>query len=423
MNQEIMFSIDKDTIEIDGMDALVQFTRYNPFEPELFLDGLELSEDLTTRFGTVMYAKGIQLTSEHIARLMKLQKSNPTLDFNFKINRSAKLIQNFRHEIKEQIFSLFNRNKKNTVYLDFLKQIDKYLEDFVDEILSDENIILLLYQMRFICKSSNKNKSALFMAHSINVALISLAIAASKSYEKLVNNSKSKLIDICKAGLFHNYGAITRIDSILDASPDNRLKLYWDANFDGYSSMDNFNLGSEIKDTFRFIYKYYMGKRDFINNNAWPSIMANIVLVAEIFLQKESGLFSEQQNVRKIIDNLNVRVAENELNERAVRALTVGLNLQDIFDFYKELDDLIKECPYNSAVPYPLIGFKSPTIFVCKDEVLKCKHIESSIIAVTLLHDIGKLKKGKYCRCWLLTPKLTSFYKKHYRTIKSTPHK
>ena len=418
MNQEDIFSIEKDTIEINGMDTLVQFTRYNPYDTEIFLDGLELSEDLTNKFGTILYSKGTEMTPTHIARLVELRESNPTMDFYFRIERSARLIQTFRNEIKEQIFTIFNRQKRANVYSDFLTQLDANLDNFIDEVLSEENITLLLYQMRFICQTSEKNKSALFMEHPINAALISLAIASSKIYEKVIGKSKTKLIDVCKAALFHNYGALRKIDTILEAHEDHKFNMYWEANRDGYSSMDNIELSHDIKDALKFIYEYHTGRRDFINKADWPAIMANIVLVSIIFLQKESGMFGEPQKVRKIVDRLNVRVAEKELNERAVRALTYGLNLQDLFDFYKELNDLIRMCPLNSAVPYPLVGFKSPTIFICKKEVLECKFIETSMKAVNLLHPMGELKKGKYRRCRLLTPRLIAFYKKHYRAIK-----
>jgi len=418
MKSDSLFSIDDETIDINGMDAMVQFTRFNPFDPELFLDGLELSTDLTNKFGTVLYASGTKISPKHMARLVELRESNPQLDFYFRINRSAKLIQTFRTEIKENIISIFNRQKKTNVYSDFLAEVSESLDTFIDEILAEENITLLLYQMRFICQASKKDKSTLFMEHPLNVALISLAIASSKTYAAFIAKSKTKLLDVCKAGLFINQGSLTRINEILDAPDELRRKYYWDANRDGYLAMEHTPLSYDVKDALRYIYGYHNGRRDFIDKLEWPAILANIVLVADLFLQYENGLFSEPQQARKIVDRLNVRVAEQQLNELAVRALTLGLNLRDIFDFYRELNNLIRKCPYNCAAPYPLVGFKSPTIFVCRDDVLKCKYIEASLKAVNLLHDMGQLKKGQYRRCWLLTPRLISFYKSHYRAIK-----
>jgi hypothetical protein len=100
--------------------------------------------------------------------------------------------------------------------------------------------------------------------------------------------------------------------------------------------------------------------------------------------------------------------------------LTLGLNLTDIFDFYEEMDRLINKCPYDSAVPYPLTGFNSPSIFVCKKRVNKCRYLELSVKAVNLITKLGELQPGEYNRCKLLTPELMSFYDEHYEEIKQT---
>lgn len=418
MNDSDMFSIDKDTIDINGMDAMVELTGYKPFDTDDFLEGLELSEDLVNKFGTVLYAKGTTITPNHLARLIELRASNPALDFFFRINKSAKLVQEFRSVIKEQIFSLFSRQVRTNIYGEFLKGIGDNLENFINDILSEENITLLMYQMRFVSRATHKDKSTLFMEHPVNVALIALAIASSKPFETIIGKSKTKLLDVCRAGLFHNYGALMHLSDILDTTDELRLKLYWDSIREGIKTIDNSNLGYEIRDALTLLCDYQTGRTDSIHKPDWTSVLANIIIVSELFLRRESGLFSEPQQVKKIVDQLNVRVAENRLGERPVLALTIGLNLLDIFDFYRELNSLIRKCPYNSAVPYPLVGFKSPTIFVCKNDVVECKYIEGSLKAVNLLHDMGELKRGQYRRCWLLTPKLISFYKKHYRAIK-----
>ena len=163
-------------------------------------------------------------------------------------------------------------------------------------------------------------------------------------------------------------------------------------------------LKSEILKAIQYICEYNFGIKGFITSRKWPATIANIVLVAEMFLQKESGLFSKPQKARDVVDQLNVLMMEKELNEFAVQALTLGLNLIDIFDFYKELDHIMGKCPYDySRVPYPLTGFKSPSLFICKKEKTECRHIESSLYAVDLQKSIGKLSPGNtadagYCR-------------------------
>ena len=98
--------------------------------------------------------------------------------------------------------------------------------------------------------------------------------------------------------------------------------------------------------------------------------------------------------------------------------LFATLFLGEIFDFYKELNNLIKECPYDSGVAYPLLSFQSPTLFVCRKGVTVCQHIDSSKKAVNIVKPLGELKPGRYHLCLYLTNKLKTFYKKHYVEIK-----
>ena len=100
----------------------------------------------------------------------------------------------------------------------------------------------------------------------------------------------------------------------------------------------------------------------------------------------------------------------------------IGLNLQDIFDFYQEIGNLTKQCVNDeeTAVPYPLTGFQSPTLFVCKKDIVNCSHYEGGVKAVNLVKKLGELAPGEYKRCKLLTPKLIQFYKEHYGEIKET---
>ena len=424
MSQYDIFSIEHDSIDLDGIEAIMEFARYNPNEPNLFLDGLLLSEDLTTTSGT-LYTQGTEITPERIERLLQLRESNPSLELLFKIKRSAKLIQKFRSDIKKQINEIFTHRQKTKVFHDLLSHISENIDSFIDELLSDENITMAIYKMRFICESTKTKRSLSFFNHSLNVTLISLAIASSEQFANTVGKDKEKLVEICKVALFHNYGALTRIDNILKTSEDKWLDLYCDANRNGISSMDNLKFGFDIIEPIRLICGYYMGEKDFIRRNEWAATIANIILVADIFLQRESGLFGAPQQIKEIVDRLNVKVVEKELNDTAVQALTLGLNMQDIFDFYQELNKLNKLCPYDySGVPYPLTGFKSPTLYICKNDVTQCKFIERSLYSVKLIRSMGELKPGKYHRCFLLTLKLGNFYKKHYKSIKqNTTHK
>jgi len=394
----------------NSLDIIAQFTRYNSNEPEFFLEGLELAEDLITQSG-ILYTKGTEISPPRIARLLKLKESNPNLEFSFKLNRSIKLIGKIRTEIKDKMKELYTRSKGNKIYGDLLANISNNIDEIIDEILEEENIALAIFKMRIICENSSSTSSTRFFNHSLNVLLISLAIASSEQFKDIIGNNKPRLKDISMVAIFHNYGALSNIEKIMNA--EDRYSMYWDENRKGYSSLEELPFSSDILHAIQFLCEYYVGSKDFINKEEWPAIMADIVLVADIFLRKESGLFHDPQNVRDIVDQLYLKMIEKEFNEKVIKALTLGLNLQDILDFYQEINRLMGYCKHKSAVPYPLTSFKSPTIFVCKKDIIKCKFIEPSKYSVSLFKPLGELKPGKYHRCVILTKMLSKFYQEY----------
>ena len=422
MKHDELFSAENDTIELDGIDSLIMFTRFNPSNPDKFLKGLELVEDLKTDTGAILYTQGTEISAERIERLLQIRKSNPKVAMVFKIKRSAKLIQTFRDEICGRLMELFERRKGTRAFRKLMAGIDQDIESSVTQILADESTILAIYKVKFLCESVKEKRSFLFLDHAINVAIFSAAVASSEPYSAVVGGDKAKLLEIVKAALFHNYGSLLQIDSVLEAPADKRFDRYWEANRNGYFSLGSLQLSSEIMDAIRNLCEYYAGRKDFITSQEWPATMANIMLVVDAFLQAESDLFKEPQPVRLVVDNLNLKLMENEYNALAVKALTLGLNLQDIFDFYLEMDKLVKECVKDdeTAFPFPMTGFQSPTIFVCRKNVADCPHFEGSLKAVNLLKKMGDLQPGKYHRCKFLTPRILRFYKKHYEAIKDT---
>ncbi|MFC1538796.1 hypothetical protein ACFL6H_05175 [Candidatus Latescibacterota bacterium] len=412
-------SIEHNTIDIIGIEKLVEFTRYNPHKSNDFLQDLELAEDLNIKSGAALYPSGTVITQSKIARLIKLKESSPGLELVFKFKRSPKLLNNFRKEIKIHFDELLKHNNKNKVFRQFLSGIGKNVGSFIDDVFKDDKITLLIYKMMFICDSSKSKKAMLYFTHSLNVAIFSLAIASSKNYNEIINKDNKKLKDVFIAGLLHNYGAIIWIEKILKVSEEKMLNLYWDENRNGYYYLGLLRFSFDIMDSIRYLCEYHMDRKDFIQRNGWADTIANVVLVVELFLREENGLFGLPQGMREIVDGLNVKIMEKKLNDLAVQTLTTELMLQDIFDFYEELQSLSDECLFeNSSVPYPVTGFKSPTLFVCSKQIDKCPYIEASVKAISLIKDMGVLKAGKYQRCLLLTPKLFTFYKKHYKEIK-----
>ena len=415
-----LLSLEGEDIVIQGLDTIIKFTRFHPSNVDVFFDGLVLAEDLKADTGTILYTKDNEISHERVAKLLRLRESNPSLDFAFKIKRSEDLFNKFREEIKQRMLKLLKRRQSTKVFRNLMVDVASPVESFFDQILADENITLSLYQIRFICESAKSQRSILYSDHAINMALFSLAIASNEKFKDVVGKDKDKLLEIIRAALFHNYGALLEIEEILALPLDGRIKKYYEANLKGMDKIASLKFSYELMMGMRGLCDYHSGRRDFIDKLEGSELFANILIVADIFLQKESGLFGEPQVARNVVDQMNVKLREKELNGLAVQALTLGLNLTDIFDFYEEMDRLINKCPYESAVPYPLTGFNSPTIFVCKKRVTECRYIELSVKAVNLIIKLGELQPGEYNRCKLLTPELMSFYDEHYEEIKET---
>ncbi len=422
MNLDDLFSPKGSTINIVGIDPLVKLCKYHPVKREQFLDGLELAEDLQGAKGVTLYTSGTQITPDRITRLVNLCEANANLEFKFKIKRSAKLIENFRKDIKGKLSKLLELRQNYKVYSNFLGNIQQSLDDFIGEIFTNEDIVLTIFKMKFSTQTSDSKNAALFFNHTVSVALFAYAISRTETMQNAAKFTKEDSIDLIKTAFFHNIGAVCNVNEIITSQESERKKKYNEYNRSSGYSLSEIKLSFDVMDAIRFIGEYHFDRTDFVkredNKACW---YANIILVADMYVQQESGLFGQRNKPSRIVDSLNLAAMQEKINLNVVQAMTKGLNLDDIFDFYQEIDSLINMCPFEGgkhALPYPMTGFKSPTIFICKDNKETCEQYEKSLKAVTLVKPIGDLAAGKYARCMLTTPKLMDFYKEHYEEIK-----
>ncbi len=417
-----LFSTEKDDIEIKGVDSLAQLCKYHPQKKGQFFSGLTLAEDLVNDKGVTLYTQGTNVTPDRIARLYNLSENNPNMVIDCKIKRSAELINNFRGDILLKMTRLVDVRKNYKVYSSMIGTIAEEIKSFVTEIMSDENIVLAIYKMKFAAESSSNKNMALFFNHTVSVALFSYAISQSKGLKEEINFTKEDLNELLKAAFFHNMGAIMDAESIVNTPEEDRKKKYYDANRNSAYMLKNVQLSFEAMDAIRYVCEYNFDRMDFVeredNKGCW---MANIIVIADRYVQLETGFLGQKQKPSHIVDQLNVMVVEKKLNEKVVKAITLGLNLNDIFDFYQEMRNLREMCNFkggNHAIPYPITGFKSPTICVCKSDMNGCEHFEHSVKAVSLVKKVGELSEGKYARCLLTTRRLLEFYESHYEDIK-----
>ena len=384
-----------------------------------FVEGLELAEDLLLSRTALLYPAGTMLSRSHLEKLIKMREANRRLDFEFLLIWNDPLVRECRLELEFMVREILRKRLKDKFCQSFLAPVEEHLGPVLERLLDDDKLILTLYDKLYSNFGGSTGISP-FLEHAGEVLLFSLGIALTQSYGTIIRDNPSRLTDIAAVALLHNLGALGRLEQIIRSPEEERQKVYWEACREGYELWGNLEAGGRIGQSIVHLAGYSQGERGFLGRKEWPAVLANIVLVALSYLQKERGLFGEPQPVRLIIDQLNARVLENYLNETAVRSLTTGLKFRDIFAFYQEMDSLIRECPYKSAVPYPMTGFKSPTIFICRHTVRECPYLDGSRSSVNLVRPQGDLEPGRYHRCNLLTPQLHIFYEKYYEEIKDS---
>jgi len=421
MSVEDKFSVGSDSIDISGLDVLIKLCNYqpDPAEQDQFFTGVVLAEDMTSDKGVTLYTSGTTITQDRIARLNAIHEMNPELKMHFKIKRSPEIIVKFKKEILEKLKNLLNHRTKYKIYSQLLGSVSDEIEAFFDELFNDESIVLTAYKMKFIVELSPHKNAPAFFEHALSVPMFAFAIAQTPELEKRITFAKDDLAGLVLAALFYNIGAVESIDSIMQEDKKMHPRLYYDANRDSINLLAELKLGENTLTYMNKVIDYQNGDLTFVtdeeNKGSW---IANIITVADLYVQRESGLFGVRQKISHIVDQLNVMAVSNKLNKNVVKALTVALDLKDIFDFYQEMDNLKYMCPWQLAAPYPMTGFKSPTLFICKGNKNDCEHYEKSLKAITLIKPMGDIPKGKYARCLLTTPKLMKFYMKHYEEIK-----
>lgn len=412
------FKCEDGMIIVQGLDRMAQFSRFHPVNAGVFLEGLVLAADLFRDKGALVLSTDTELSHDRFSRLLKMREANPKLDFEFCLKSSDKLLNRFRQEIQERMALLLDRRLKTRMFRDLAARVSDSLSQVTELALADPEVLLAFQQLRFNCDTTKMRKAHLYLDQALNAAMFSFALARSAHFREIFGPEKEKSVPLFRAALLHNFGAVSRLDMMAELSDNERLPAYCQANRDGLDALKGLNIGEDALLALEALHDYQAGRRDFMVKDDIRSAAANILVVVELFLRRESGLIGDPVDPRRIVDKMNVLVLEHQFNDKAVQSLTLSLNLNDIFDFYSEMERLIDECPYDAASPYPMTGFRSPTLYICRNRVTHCRYIELSVRAVKLILKVGDLPPGDYHRCKLLTPKLMDFYAEFYEEIK-----
>ncbi len=412
--------IGPEQIEIESLDELISFTWYKPKVQRSVPAGFSLAENLSNQKGGILYPKSMELDASKIDRLIKMRDNNQDWKFNFILERS----ENLTNILRDRIFVDFDRfitsRKGRHEFSRFMEKVANSFEKYKNDIIGSVDIVYTLYRIRFIEEKSNPDSRTPFYNHLLNTCLFALGlfIHSIKITDRKYNSDD--IIKGAQVALFQGIGGANLVEVFAERSTEEQKIRYEEGNKNSSAGMaSNLNLDSDVIDGIKYCNDYLQGKTDFIEKDDKANDYANIAVISRIFDSKITGLFGEASSPKDITDRLYVMSTNKELRKLFVDVLSKSIKLGFLFDFYYEIEKLNKACPYGKhGRPYPMTGFKSPVIFLCKGNLNTCRHYVSSSKSVTLFKKTGDLEVGSYGRCEWLSTDLIKFYDKFYEQIK-----
>lgn len=410
--------IDNGNIGIVGIESLINLCKYNPAEGNRLYRDIELSANLKDDKGAVLYAADSQLTANEIKTLMRLSENfEEGFQLKFHLKPTPSLISHCRNDILRSVNFLISFRAKYKRYSHFFSPAANEMQEIIKELLQDEKLVLHIYKMQYNAEYASTKQAKAYFHHLISVALFSFAIANIKELKEQLNFNKDDHLNLFKVAFLFCIGALSEIDKIIGLPLENRKEGFDEENKTSTALLKNIELESDVLDAIEFINEHSFGVYDIVQMTEKNTWMANIVIIANVYLQEESGLFGVKNKLKDIIDTLNMLAVEKKLNVDVIMSFTHGLSMGDIFDFYQEIENLRELCNTNDSVPYPMSISARPTIFVCKGNVTSCQHFGGGTKAVSLIQGMDELEAGQYSRCNLTSEKLQEFYDKNLSAI------
>ncbi|MFC1563417.1 hypothetical protein ACFL6G_00710 [candidate division KSB1 bacterium] len=413
------FTIEDGVIHVTGIINLSRLSNYIPTDKNLMYDGVVLADELKDDKGAALFVEGTKLTHNNITKLMKLSEDyRDDFEYDFKLKPKPELINHFRTGILKKIDLLISHRAKYRVYANFFNPVTQNMKTILNELLSDDQLVLHIYMMKFAADNASIKGTKAYFSHVCSTALFSYAVVYIKELHEQTGFSKEDVKDLMKTAFLFAIGALSKVDAIIGLPIENRLEGFKDENRNSTSLFKNLELNQDVVDAIEFINEYQLGCFDIVEMKEKSTWLANIVIVVNKYLLEETGLFDVKNKLKEIIDQINVLAVRKKMNIEVAQSITLGLSMIDVFDFYQELDDLKSMCDHNSALPYPMTGLASPTIFLCRNSIRKCGYLETGTKSVNLLKQTDDLEPGQYSRCSLLSKKLQEFYDRQYNDIK-----
>jgi len=410
--------INPQTLEVESLDELLAVTQYRPKVPTSVQVGFQLADNLNNAKGGVLYAKGADLDFEKIERLIRLQETNSEFELIFSIQKNDQLAGTFRDRILGDFNRFLASRKARNEFRRFMEKVETNLEATLEQMFSNSELYYLLVQMKMSEQSNAKDGATPVFNHLLNTVLITIGIFL-QTYA--VTNKKFTKEDIvngaCIALLLGLGGAETM--PLYKEKPEEERKLrFLEGNKNSWSIASRLGMANEVVEGLKLVANYNSENPEWIEKDDPIADLANIVLVADMLDTRITGLFGNPSAPKDVVDNLYVTATQGKVAKTYVDALAKGMTFGYLFDFYYEVEKLNKSCPYSHGRAYPMTGFKSPVIYVCKGRLSTCPHYGASAKAVTVIRPNSGLDEGSYGRCEWLSRALIKFYDGFYDQIK-----
>jgi len=410
--------IGPDTIEFDDLDSLIQFTGYKEKIKTSIPDGFELAADVLNNKGGVLYAKETVIDEVKVTRLRKILEMNQDIKFSFSIKKNDKLFSALKGLILRDIKRIIESQKARVEFRKMMEKVQKGIEIYFDDIFDEPELVYYLYRLRYLEISSSKEGVPKSYYHVISVFLFSMGIMQNIFYVSDEKYSKEDFKKVGQAAFLHDAGGMESIPEMSNLKIEDRKKKYLEKNKDNFEIAKKLGLDVEVAEAVENLYNYHDDKKEFIEKTNQSALYGCILVTADLYDLMISGLFDTHAPPKTAIDLLYVKATNRELKKMYVDAFAKGLKFGNLFDFYFELNRLIKSCEMDSGRPYPMTGMMSPVLFVCSKNLINCKEFVATVKSITIFKDRGGLKEGSYGRCETLSNLLVEFYDEHYGDIK-----
>lgn len=210
--------------------------------------GSKLGKTIYDYSGKILLKKGVELSKTIIERLKKIDIHSVYIEDEYSsieiedvirpdvrlksINYLKETFNNIERVVEDKTIAVHNKKKiLRKMNLEYFSSIHKIAEEIVDDILINEKILINLVDV--------KNVSNYLYQHSVNVAVLSLAMGVS------MKMNKKDLIELALGALLHDIGKIFIDKDIVER--EGKLSIEEDKEFKthpkkGYDYMKKSNL-------------------------------------------------------------------------------------------------------------------------------------------------------------------------------------